>query len=95
MYTGYAPYAAGPSPGTNGRAIAALVTALVSLALCPPLVIAAIPLGHVALHQIKRSGGVAQGRGIAIAALAVAYGAVALGTIVVAVLVALGAFASA
>ena len=54
---------------TNPLAIASLVSAFV-------LPIAAIVLGHLALGQVARSG--EQGRGLAIAALVLGYGAIAL-----------------
>jgi hypothetical protein len=63
------PPAAVPMPATNLLAVAALVFAF----LFAPL---GIVFGHVALHQIKRTG--EGGRGLAIAALVVAYLVIAL-----------------
>ena len=60
---GYQP--GGPKPGTNGLAIASLVTGI--LGCCGPLAIAAIVLGIVARGQIKQSG--QQGEGLAIAGI--------------------------
>lgn len=66
------PWPGGRPPGMNGLAVASLITALVGI----PLMlfcfigwiawIVAIPLGIVALSQIKRSGGLQGGRGLAI-----------------------------
>ena len=68
-YYGYPPPA---GPGTNGMAIAALVSALagllVSCGLLSPL---GIIFGHIALSQIKRTG--ESGRGMAIAGLVIGY----------------------
>lgn len=66
------PYSSPPPqqrPQTNGMAVASLVLGI--LWLCSLGSIAAIILGHAALHQINRSG--AAGRGIAIAGLVLGY----------------------
>lgn len=52
------------SPKTNTLAIVTLIVSLV-------FSVAAIPLGHVALDQIKRTG--EQGRGLALAGLIIGY----------------------
>jgi len=61
------PIASAPRPLAtwNAAAIVALVTMVVGFT------IVAIPAGHIALHQIKRTG--ARGRGMAIFALMIAY----------------------
>lgn len=60
---------AGPVVGTNAMAIAALVSSLVF----SPL---GIVFGHISLSQIKRTG--EDGRGLAIAGVAIGYLGVAL-----------------
>lgn len=69
------PYAPPPAPGTDGLAIASLVTGILSLALI------AIGLGIAALQRIKRTG--RSGRGLAIAGIILG----ALGTVGWAVLI--------
>ena len=68
---GYAPLVAPPpypgSQGTNGFAIASLVLGLVGVQ------VLAIVFGHIALAQIRRSGGAQGGRGLAIAGLVLGY----------------------
>ncbi len=67
-YPGYAPYDAyrqGKPPGTNGKAVAALVTALVGLVFCGLPSIAGLILGIIAMRECKRTG--QDGYGIALA----------------------------
>ncbi len=74
------------APQTNGMAIASLVLGIVSLA-CSQC-ITAIPgviFGHIALKQIRESGGAQTGRGLAIAGLVTGY--VSLGIVVAVVIV--------
>lgn len=72
-YPPYDPYRAAPPQGTNGKAIAALVTSLVGLAggaclcLIPPVV--GLILGIVAMTETKRTG--QPGRGMAIASIVI------------------------
>jgi len=76
-------YPAGPQ--TNGLAVASLVLGIVSLA-CSHC-ITAIPgviLGHVALKQIRASGGTQTGEGMAIAGLVTGY--ISLGIVALVVL---------
>jgi hypothetical protein len=54
-----------PSRSTNGMAVAAMVLGIVGVS------ILAVILGHVALHQIRRTG--EDGRGFAIAGLILGY----------------------
>jgi ABC-type Fe3+ transport system permease subunit len=72
-------------PKTNGYAIAALICGICSFAVCGLAALAGIPLGIVALRQIKESQGAEQGRGMALAGVwvSVAY-------LVVVVLVVIG-----
>ncbi|TDH51752.1 DUF4190 domain-containing protein [Mycobacterium eburneum] len=73
----YDPYAQGRPPGTNGMAIASLVTSLAGLFLCFVPSVVGMILGIIALGQCNRTG--QEGRGMAMA-----------GTIIGAVLTALG-----
>lgn len=80
-------------PSTSGLAIAAMVTGISSLllfAVCllgAPASIAAIVLGHLARRQIRRSGGMKSGSGMALAGLIIGY--VTLAVFVVACIVVL------
>jgi uncharacterized membrane protein len=69
-----------PSP-TNGLAVASLACGLAQFAFGPLTTIPAIVLGHVARHQIKRTG--EQGAGMALAGLLLGWAAVALGVIAI------------
>ena len=67
-YPGYHPYdpsRQGKPPGTNGKAIAALVTALVGLMFCGLPSIAGLVLGIIGMRECKRTG--QDGYGIALA----------------------------
>ena len=68
----------GPTP-TNGLAIASLACGLAQFAFGPLPTIPAIVLGHMARHQIKRTG--EHGSGMALAGLLLGWAAVALGVI--------------
>ena len=61
----------GQPAGTNGLAIASLILGI--LWLCWLGSILAVIFGHVALGQIKKTGGAQQGRGMAIAGLVLGY----------------------
>jgi hypothetical protein len=61
----YDPYRPQKPPGTNGKAIAALVTALAGLLFCGLPSIAGLILGIVAMRETRRSG--QDGYGIALA----------------------------
>lgn len=63
------PYGYAPSRGTNGLAIASLVTSLIWV--CGVSSIAAVVCGHIARNQIKRTG--EQGAGMALAGLIIGY----------------------
>lgn len=80
------PYGYAQPRGTNGLAIASLVTSLVWV--CGLSSIAAVVLGHVARGQIKRTG--EQGAGLALAGLIIGYLGIALvvGYVVVVLVVA-------
>ena len=70
----------GPSP-TNGLAIASLACGVAQFAFGPLPTIPAIVLGHMARHQIKRTG--EQGAGMALAGLLLGWAAVALGVLAI------------
>jgi hypothetical protein len=55
-YPGYDPYRPMKPPGTNGKAIAALVTSLVGLVCCGLPSIAGLVLGIVGMRETKRTG---------------------------------------
>jgi uncharacterized membrane protein len=64
---GAAPPVPPPPPKTNGLAIAALVCGTAQMFLWPLATIPAVVLGHVARHQIRRTG--ENGAGLALAGL--------------------------
>lgn len=88
-------YGWAPPVGTNGLAIASLITSLVGAVLTPVcfLPVLACPvgavLGHVALRRLATSG--EQGRGLALAGIIVGWIATGLLALVVVAIVALGA----
>src|ERR1700754_1076289 len=66
---GYDPYGAGRPPGTNGKAIGALVTSLAGLMLCGVPSIVGLILGIIAMRETKRTG--QEGHGLALAGVIV------------------------
>ena len=64
-YQTYDPYRPGKPLGTNGKAIAALVTALAGLVFCGLPSIAGLILGIVAMRECRRTG--QDGYGLALA----------------------------
>ncbi|KAA0095269.1 DUF4190 domain-containing protein [Mycolicibacterium sp. P1-18] len=66
---GYDPYASARPAGTNGKAIAALVTSLSGLVLCGVPSIVGLILGIIAMREVKRTG--QEGHGFALAAVIV------------------------
>ena len=70
----------GPMP-TNGLAIASLACGVAQFAFGPLPTIPAIVLGHMARHQIKRTG--EQGAGMALAGLLLGWAAVVLGVLAI------------
>jgi hypothetical protein len=52
-------------PGTNQKAVWALVTGLLGLLCCGPVGVAGIVLGNAAKREIDASGGAQTGRGMA------------------------------
>jgi hypothetical protein len=94
--TAYPPYGAShpgagfvPTRPTNGLAIASLACSaggVIPFFFGIPCVVG-IVLGFVALGQIKRSGGLHQGRGLAIAGIAVGFSLIAIFILVVGIAV--------
>ena len=76
-----------PVAKTNGLAIASLACGVAQFAFGPLATIPAIVLGHVARHQIRRTG--EQGAGLALAGLILGWAAVILGIAVIIVGVAM------
>jgi hypothetical protein len=72
-----------PVAKVNGLAIASLACGIAQFAFGPLATIPAIVLGHVARHQIKRSG--EQGAGLALAGLILGWAAVILGILILVV----------
>jgi hypothetical protein len=68
-YQGYPAQGYPAKRGTNGRAIGALVAALVGILACGIGAAVGAILGHIALNQIKKSG--EEGRGMALAGVIV------------------------
>src|SRR6185503_15219429 len=64
-YPAYDPYRAGKPLGTNGKAIASLVTAIGGLVFCGLPSIAGLILGIIAMRECKRTG--QDGYGLALA----------------------------
>jgi Domain of unknown function (DUF1707)/Domain of unknown function (DUF4190) len=74
-----------PVAKTNGLAMASLACGLAQFMFGPLATIPAIVFGHMALHQIRRSG--EQGAGLAIAGLILGWAAVALAILLLVVAV--------
>jgi Domain of unknown function (DUF4190) len=93
-------YGYGPAPvsrPTNGLAVASLVCGIIGLFSCTLLTgIPAIVMGIVARSQIRRSGGVQQGDGVALAGIITGAVATAIGVVIIGFYVVLfGIFATA
>jgi hypothetical protein len=87
---GYDPYRPTKPPGTNGKAIAALVTSLVGLLCCGLPSIAGLILGIVGMRETKRTGQ----DGYAIALIGTIIGGLVLAGWVVYLLLSIGIYAS-
>ena len=83
-----------PTGGTNGLAIASLACGIASLCAGIVTAILAVVFGHIALAQISQSGGMEQGRGLAIAGLVIGYIFIALGVLYIALIFGLAALPS-
>jgi hypothetical protein len=93
-YPGYAadpydPYRPAKPPGTNGKAIASLVTSVAGLLLCGLPSIAGIILGIVAMRETKRTG--QDGFGLAVAGLVIGSVVVALVVLYIAFIIIIAA----
>ena len=75
-----APYGYAPPPPTNTLAIVSLVCSALGLT-TGITAIAGVVCGHIALGQISRSG--EQGRGLAIAGIAIGYAVIALFALII------------
>jgi hypothetical protein len=78
-----------PPAGINGLAIASLACGLGQFACGPLATIPAIVFGHMARSQIRRTG--EQGAGLALGGLILGWGAVVLGVVLIAGLIAMAA----
>lgn len=87
---GYDPYRPTKPPGTNGKAIAALVTSLVGLLCCGLPSIVGLILGIVGMRETKRTGQ----EGYAIALIATIIGGLALAGWVMYLLLSISIYAS-
>ncbi len=66
---GYDPYAQAPPTGTNGKAVASLVTSLAGLLLCGLPSVVGVILGIIALRETRQTG--QDGHGMALAGVLV------------------------
>lgn len=64
-YPAYDPYRPATAPGTNGKAVASLVTSIAGWLCCAPLAIVGVILGVIAMRETKRTG--QEGWGLALA----------------------------
>jgi hypothetical protein len=87
---GYDPYRPMKPPGTNGKAIAALVTSLVGLVCCGLPSIAGLVLGVIGMRETKRTGQ----DGYAIALIGAIIGGLAVAGWVVYLLLSISIYAS-
>ena len=90
VYPSYDPYRAGKPPGTNGKAIAALVTSLIGLMCCGLPSIAGLILGVMGMRETKRTGQ----DGYAIALVGAVIGGLAVAGWVIYLLLSVGIYAS-
>ncbi|MBF6589861.1 MAG: DUF4190 domain-containing protein [Ktedonobacterales bacterium] len=78
------PYYAGPmAPATSGWAIASLISSIAGICTIGLGAIVGVIFGHIALSEIKRSNGMQQGRGVAIAGLIIGYAQIAIGILLI------------
>jgi hypothetical protein len=89
-YPGYDPYRPVKPPGTNGKAIAALVTSLLGLVCCGLPSIAGLVLGIIGMRETKRTGQA----GYAIALVGTIIGGLAVAGWVVYLLLSISIYAS-
>ena len=84
----YDPYRPMKPPGTNGKAIGALVSSLAGLVFCGLPSIAGIVLGIIAMRETKRTG--QDGFGLAVAGVAIGSAILALVLLYVLIMVVVG-----
>lgn len=89
-YPGYDPYRPAKPLGTNGKAVGALIAALIGLLFCGVPSVAGLVLGVIAMRETKRTG--QDGYGLALAA-AIIGGLVTAGLVLM-ILLWIGVFAS-
>lgn len=82
-YPAYDPYRPAKPPGTNGKAIGALIAALIGLLFCGVPSVVGLVLGVIAMRETKRTG--QDGYGVALAG-AVIGGLVTAGLVLMALL---------
>lgn len=90
MYPGYDPFRPPKPLGTNGKAIAALVSALLGLVFCGLPSVAGLALGVIAMRETKRTG--QDGYGLALTGVIV--GGLITAGLVLMILLWIGVFAS-
>jgi hypothetical protein len=82
-YVPAAPYApGGPVPGTNGLAIAALVCGIFGFFCFIPAILALV-FGYISRSQIRQTGGLQPGRGMATAGIVLGWIWIALTVVVI------------
>jgi hypothetical protein len=86
-YPAYDPYRPAMAPGTNGKAIASLVTSVAGWLCCAPLAVVGLVLGVIAMRETKRTG--QEGYGMALAGTIIGGLFVAAGLIVMLLYIAL------
>jgi hypothetical protein len=82
------PYGFGPVPKTNGLAVAAMVCSFFFWVYGIGAILGVV-FGFIARSQIKRSGGVQQGKGMALAGIIIGFAGIAIGVALVVVLLVL------
>jgi hypothetical protein len=86
-YPAYDPYRPATAPGTNGKAIASLVTSVAGWLCCAPLAVVGLVLGVIAMRETKGTG--QEGYGVALAGTIIGGLFVAAGLIVMLLYIAL------
>lgn len=90
VYPGYDPYRPSKPLGTNGKAVAALVSALVGLVFCGLPSVAGLVFGVIAMRETRRTG--QDGYGLALAGVII--GGLITAGLVLMILLWIGVFAS-
>ena len=77
------------APTQPGKAITALILSIVGLVLCPYIFsVIGLVVGYISRGEIKRSGGALAGEGLALAAIIIGWGAIAVWTLFFAAVIA-------